>query len=479
MKAFVVFAVAILAGSSAMAAQTVLVAAPKGVPAKLGAAFADAVKKEIAPLRVTKIPGVKASRVSDRVKELGAAATAKRALFAVDAVVEGKKKLIVIAADPNGDTVYEKTVAWPKAPPKQKSTLVSAAREVAAALKGQAPPPDTVAVPPSPPIETPPPSPPTTGTAAAAPADNNDAFSAGAAPPWMAGGASAPAPTGEAAAPTTTATEKATDKKERERDKERDKSHKSGRGPFRLAIGPMGGGAGYKEHIDSSRNQGDRDIKVSFAPEYGGQLELEHEVGLRLDAFVLKQSATLKPSVQNAADIDLDNTYISGRLSFALVGDNFPLAIMVGGSYEKVNAGSQPDVLWVPSNKLLTTLVGLTLSHGDLTTVGTTFEIGLAFLPYGKHQRTSDTVKTDSKALGGAGWARVRYQWPKAMGSSAGFFIEAAGNARYMTLNPGDVTLPADDGTVRTLALPVGDVRSYRIDYSATASVGIMWRPGD
>ncbi|MEZ0314266.1 MAG: hypothetical protein ACAI38_21030 [Myxococcota bacterium] len=471
LRIFLVALVAAFSAQTAAAADAVLVTAPRGVPAKLGNAFVDTVKKGVAG-KVIKGPALKVSKMSDRTQALTQACTAKRTGFAVDAAVE-KKRLTVIVISANGDLVFEKAAAYPKAPAKQRAVLLEAARGAAAAIKASAPAPSPTPAPaptmPATPTE-PATTPPADGTATA------DPFSAGAAPPWMATQPSAP----KSAEPLpTTQTQTSSEAAASEPTKSKSKRDGGGRGEFRIAIGALGGGSGYKEHIDTSRDQGDRDVKISLAPHFGGQLELEHAVGFRLTAVVAKQKATLQPDITDPQDIDIDQLMASGRMSLALTDGDLPIAIAIGGGYEKLDATGQPDILWVPSSKLIGTFVGVTLSSGDLTTVGFTFEGGAGIVPWGKHTRTADTVELSSRALGGQGWLRGRYQFPKALGSSAGVFFEAGANLRYLTLSPGSVELPADDGTVRTSSLPVGDEKSNRFDYGLGASIGIMWRPGD
>ncbi|MBC7792136.1 MAG: hypothetical protein H7Z43_00380, partial [Clostridia bacterium] len=310
-----------------------------------------------------------------------------------------------------------------------------------------------------------------------------DAFADGSTPPWMANkAASTPAQPEPmiaaepaAAAPATMATSPTENLK---------RETKSGSGSFRIALGAMGGGGGYSETIDSTRDAGDRNVKVSFAPQLGGQLELEHAIGLRFNFQYWRQIASVKPDETDPPDIDLKTTHINGRVSYALMRGDYPIAILAGVKNEKTDAGDPENILWVPDSKLISTLLGASLSYGDLASRGTTFEVIAAAVPYGKHTRTAETTELSSRALGGLLNARVRYQWPKALGSSAGFFIEAAGNARYLTFSAGDVTLPTppdNDASrqQRVNALPIGDDSSRRLDYGLTASIGLMWRPGD
>ncbi len=474
MLRFLVVAIAtVVSSQTAAAADAVLVTAPRGAPAKLGNAFSDTVKKNVRG-KVIKGPALKVTKMSDRTQALTQACAAKGTAYAVDAAVD-KKRLTVIVISANGDLVFEKASAYPKAAAKQKAVLIDAARGAAAAIKAASANSAPVAAPtpaPAPSMPTAPTDPATTSPSASG---GSDPFSSGAAPPWMA--TSPTAPKSSEPLPTTqTQTSSEVAASEPTKAKKRDGG---GRGDFRIAFGPLAGGSGYKEHIDTSRDQGDRDVKISLAPHFGGQLELEHAVGFRLTAQVAKQSATLQPDVTDPQDISISQMTASGRMSLALTDGDLPVALAIGGGYEKLDATGQPDILWVPSSKLLGTFVGVTLSSGDLTTVGFTFEGGAGIVPWGKHTRTADTVELSSRALGGQGWLRGRYQFPKALGSSAGFFIEGGAQLRYLTLSPGTVTLPAEDGTVRTTSLPVGDDKSNRFDYGIGASVGIMWRPGD
>jgi hypothetical protein len=237
--------------------------------------------------------------------------------------------------------------------------LLEAARGAAAAIKANAaptPPPTPVAAPTMP---TPPPD---AGATTPPATDPTDPFAAGAAPPWMATQPTAPK-TAEPM-PTTltqTSSEIAAAAPASEPAKGKSKRDGGGRGDFRIAIGPLGGGSGDTEHIDSSRDPGDRDVKVSFAPHFGGQLELEHAVGFRLNAAVTKQKATLQPDVTDPQDIDIDQLAAFGRMSLALTDGELPVAIAIGGGYEKLDTSTQPDTLWVPSSKLIGTFVGVTL----------------------------------------------------------------------------------------------------------------------
>ena len=473
LRILVVASAAAFSAQTAAAADAVLVTAPRGASAKLGNAFFDTVKKSV-PGKVIKGPALKVSKMSDRTQALTQACAAKRTAYAVDAAVD-KKRLTVIVISANGDLVFEKASAYPKAPAKQKAVLIDAARGAAAAIKAASS--NAVAAAPTPAPAPTMPAPPTETTPAAAPAEGGaDPFASGAAPPWMATSPTAP----KSAEPLpTTQTQTSSEVAAAEPAKTKSKRDGGGRGDFRIAIGALGGGSGYKEHIDTSRDQGDRDVKISMAPQFGGQLELEHAVGFRLNARVAKQKATLQPDVTDPQDIDIDQLTASGRMSLALTDGDLPVAVAIGGGYEKLDATGQPDILWVPSSKLIGTFVGVTLSSGDLTTVGFTFEGGAGVVPWGKHTRTADTVELSSRALGGQGWLRGRYQFPKALGSSAGFFIEGGAQLRYLTLSPGSVTLPAEDGTVRTTSLPVGDDKSNRFDYGVGLSIGLMWRPGD
>lgn len=462
-----ILAVLLASGTAFAAAETVLVAAPRGMPAKVTAPFADAIKREVGSgVKVVKVPAIKA-KPTERAKALAKLAESKKAAWAVDAVVIGKK-LYVMAVSAQGDLSYDEFAAWPKPAAKQKADLAREGKKVGAFIKG-----NTAAV--AAPVAA---APVTTEVApAAAPASSSDAFSEGSTPPWAANQpAAAPVDAPPPAAAPTEMKTAPTENVKRET--------KSGHGTFRLAIAPMLGGAGYSESIDSSRNQGDRDVKVSFAPVYGGQLELEHAVGLRLNFNVLKHSASVKPDITDPPDIDLDSTIINGRVSYAITRGDYPIALLIGGRYEKTDASEQPGILWVPDSKMWTTMLGASVSYGDLATRGVTFEALAALMPYGKHTRTADTTELGSRALGALANARVRYQWPKAFGSSAGWFLEGAGNVRYLTFSAGDVTLPTppDNDQVaqqRVNALPIGDSGSNRLDYGLTASIGIMWRPGD
>ncbi len=474
LRIFFVTVVAALCSQTAGAADAVLVTAPRGVSAKLGTTFVDTVKRGV-PGKIIKGPSLKVTKMNDRVQALTQACAAKRTGFAVDAGVD-KKKLSVIVISANGDLVFEKTSSFPKAPAKQKAALASAGREAAAAIKASAPvaDPTPAASMPTAPTDTAAATPPSDGAATA------DPFASGAAPPWMATSPTTP----KSAQPLPSTQTQTTSEVEAaavasEPTKSKSKRDGGGRGDFRIAFGAIGGGSGYKESIDTSRDQGDRDVKISMAPHFGGQLELEHAVGFRLTAQVAKQKATLQPDITDPQDIDIDQLMASGRMSLALTDGDLPVALAIGGGYEKLDATGQPDILWVPSSKLIGTFVGVTLSSGDLTTVGLTFEGGAGVVPWGKHTRTADTVELSSRALGGQGWLRGRYQFPKALGSSAGVFFELGGQLRYLTLSPGSVTLPAEDGTVRTTSLPVGDSKSNRFDYGIGASIGLMWRPGD
>lgn len=469
---YTVVAIAAFA-TPAFAEDNTHVATPRGVPAKLGKDFFTTVKKRLIG-KVTQGPALKATKRADRAAALAQAAGRAKVQYAVDMYVNAKKQVSVIAVTANGDIIFDNTAALPKGAPKQKAFIIEVATAAATAIKAQegasAPVPAPVAAP------TMPTAPAEGGTAAApAAAGGEDPFASGAAPPWMATSPTAP----KSSTPLTSTTNETSSEAAAKDTSKKTKKDGGGRGDFRIAIAPMVGAYGYKEHIDTSRDQGDRDVKVSLAPAFGGQLELEHAVGFRLNAQVLKQSATLQPDITDPTDISIDQMFINGRASFALTSGEIPIAIAAGGSYEKLDAGEQLDILWVPSSKMIGTFLGLTVSSGDLTTVGFTFEGGAGVVPYGKHTRTADTVEVSSRALGGQGWLRGRYQIPKLLGSSAGLFFELGGNVRYLSLSPGSVTLPAEDGTVRTLSLPAGDEKSNRLDYGLGLSIGLMWRPGD
>jgi hypothetical protein len=471
MKLLLASILAVSVATSAQAAETVVVAAPRGVPAKNAAAFAEAIKKELgASVRVVKVPAIKAPKAGDRNKALAKLAAAKNATWAVDAAVLGKK-LSVVAVNAQGDLSFDEADNWPKPAPKQKAELARAGKKVGAFIKSNAssaPAPVAAA-------------PVATETApAAAPSSSSDAFAEGSTPPWMANQPATTTPSTVEAAPAATApTAMSTSPTENVK-----RETKSGRGSFRIGLGGLVGGAGYSENIDSSRPQGDRDVTVSFAPQFGGQLELEHAIGLRFNFQYLRQSASVRPDVTDATDIDLSSSFINGRLSYALTHGDYPIAVLVGVKRESTDASAQEGILWVPDSRLLSFLLGASVSYGDLATRGVTFEAIGALVPYGSHTRTADDLELSSRALGALAQARVRYQWPKAFGSSAGVFLEAAGNARYLTFSAGDVTLPTPSDTdqvaaLRTNALPIGDEGSHKLDYGLTASIGIMWRPGD
>ncbi len=476
-----VFTVAVIAAlaNPAAAADNTHVATPRGVSAKLGKDFFSTVKRRLIG-KVTQGPALKAVKQADRAAALAQAATKAKVQYAVDMYVDSKKKMSVLVVTAGGDIIFDNSSTLPKQAAKQKVAIIDVATEAAAAIKSQEAASEPAAAPT--PVAAPTmPTAPADGSAqapAAAAGDGatTDPFAEGAAPPWMATSPSAP----RSATPMpTSTTETSSEAAAKESSKSKGKRDGGGRGDFRIAIAPLAGAYGYKEHIDTSRDQGDRDVKVSLAPAFGGQLELEHAVGFRLTAQAAKQSATLKPDITDPTDITIDQMFVNGRASFALTSGELPIAIAAGGSYEKLDAGSQVDVLWVPSSKMIGTFLGLTLSSGDLTTVGFTFEGGAGVVPYGKHTRTADAVEVSSRALGGQGWLRGRYQIPKLLGSSAGVFFELGGQLRYLSLTPGSVTLPAEDGTVRTLSLPAGDEKSNRFDYGLGLSIGLMWRPGD